>query len=88
METRMRNPLTLEAFADWAEKMPADEQYEWCDDSDCACGQYADAAKVSGSYRAHPHPSPDNAFWLKAEQAAFEWPRTFGSLAARLRAAV
>ena len=35
----MKNPLSLEAFADWLEGKPAEQKYEyWC--QECAIGGY------------------------------------------------
>lgn len=36
----MRNPLSLEAFADWLGTMPAKERYTWAVPRQCAIGQW------------------------------------------------
>lgn len=82
----MRNPLTLAAFADWAEKMPAGEVYDYCDESNCACAQYARSLGLIDQWM---HSKP-NSFWHVMDDYAFagiDRTPTFGSLAARLRAA-
>lgn len=38
----MRNPLSLEAFADWLGTMPADQLYEYGDINGCAVCQFFD----------------------------------------------
>lgn len=74
----MRNPLSLEAFADWCEKKPADEEYYYPDPTICACGQYA---KYLGM-----NPSEVIGFSDLNLYAALS-PWTFGALAQRLREA-
>lgn len=81
----MKPQLSLEAFADWCEKQPADEYYQYSVPSQCACAQYQ---KSLGIYR----PgwlcyAAGNSFWLIADGFARVGPYTFGALAARLRAA-
>lgn len=36
----MKNPLSLEAFADWCEAKEPTETYYYMDGSSCACAQY------------------------------------------------
>ena len=77
----MKPQLTIEAFADWCEKQPADKRYNYENSSECAVAQYLThlgAVKVK--------------LWSHEVEAAFgnvvdESPWTFGALAARLRAA-
>jgi hypothetical protein len=80
----MRHPLSLEAFADWCEKQPADKGYDWDDPYYCACAQYA-------KFLGHPDwwlTSGKNGFWYKADRIAQNSGagRTYGALASRLRA--
>jgi hypothetical protein len=72
--------LSLEAFADWAEKQPAKQKYDYWDTETCACTQFANSAgivRITDDIR---------DFWVNAQSIACELPRTFGALAARLRA--
>lgn len=84
-----KNPLTIEAFAEWAEKQPADKTYEYIDSTRCACFQYSAAIGMDTS-QAIPAWRQDlydgSAFWHRVDDAAAETPYTFGALAARLRA--
>lgn len=82
-----RDPLTLEAFAEWCETKPAGRAYDYGDPCNCACAQYAESIDV-------PYIVADavehGSFWEKAEYHAVncEDPdRTFGALAKRLREA-
>jgi len=85
-----KNLLTIEAFAEWAEKQPADEAYVFCDWRECACGQYAASLGIDSI--AWSVAMLDDAilggrgFWVTANSTAYGKPRTFGALAARLRA--
>jgi hypothetical protein len=36
----MRNPLSLEALADWSETRDPDEQYQYSSPRECLCAQY------------------------------------------------
>lgn len=85
----MKNPLSLEAFADWAEKRLPEAEYSYFHIPSCACSQYADYLGLSEVWWAAndfiDHSRGD--FWSTADGFAFALPHTFGALAARLRAA-
>jgi hypothetical protein len=83
--TLMRHPLSLEAFASWCEKQPADKAYEWEDPFRCACSQYASSLGFLDRWIG----SGKEGFWYKADRIAGNHGlgRTFGALASRLRAA-
>ena len=74
--------LTIEAFADWCEKQPAEKEYKYTAPRVCACGQYASWLGWKGSWL-----TSETQFWAAADDFAIEPPHTFGALAARLRAA-
>ncbi|TPN03837.1 hypothetical protein FJ973_29790 [Mesorhizobium sp. B2-1-3] len=76
----MKPQLTIEAFADWCEKQPAERKYPFMSMDDCACAQYAKALGIGNWVSA-------STFWRVAEDIALDRPWTFGALAARLRAA-
>lgn len=84
----MKPQLTIEAFADWCEKQPADEAYDFYA-KDCAWGQFLTSLGVEyacvgfntwtgsdGQRRCFPS---GIAFPVEEE------PHTFGALASRLR---
>lgn len=88
----MRPQLTIEAFADWCEKQPAEKSYNWASEDNCACAQYAKALGMPDAFEGR---YSTDGFWAKADQIALrddfifraDWSDTFGNLAARLRAA-
>lgn len=82
----MKNQLTIKAFAEWCEKQPADKQYAYTDSNICACGQYAQTLGISRRQWTDSKYSNGRNFWAKADNAASDWPWTFGGLASRLRA--
>lgn len=82
----MRNPLTLEAFAEFCESKPADEEYAFTSPSRCACGQYASSLGIGPEW-IWDHVQ-FGRFWSDPHVEASRMPRTFGALAARLRAAI
>lgn len=83
----MKNMLSIEAFADWCEKQPADKAYDYLDPYNCACAQYA--ANLGLAYRVIC-PSETGSFWERAEWIAVPDDNfstaSFSDLAARLRA--
>lgn len=80
----MKNQLSLEAFADWCEKKPANEEYFWTDADICACGQYAASLGLQGNW-----PLKKDTFWFDANMIALlTMPHTFGALARRLCEAI
>ena len=83
----MRNPLTLEAFAEWCEKQPAEKEFDYIDPQRCACAQYADHIKFEGDWLLSMADKPGD-FWGVMDTHALHLfkPRTFGALASRLRA--
>jgi hypothetical protein len=79
-----KNLLTIEAFAEWAERQPADKSYHWFSEDDCAAAQYA---KFLGLHRDFLE-RESGSFWNRASKAALDMRRarhTFGALAKRLR---
>lgn len=87
----MRNPLSLEAFADWCARKPADGEYDWADTNGCAFCQYLTSVGlpirrvdiyswVDEHWRTHPLPEG-------VAGAVAQYPWTFGALSSRLRAA-
>lgn len=96
----MTSFLTLEAFAEWCEKQPADGRYDPADPYNCAATQFIRAIEprcvISGwgdyiAYRgwwpfrrAVRFETPVN---LLRGGGVFEHPHTFGALAKRLREA-
>lgn len=78
----MRNPLTIEAFAEWAEKKPANETYDYCSSEACAAAQYLQSLGVQ-KYNLPSYKLPKG--WLGPLQTG---PDTFGALAQRLRASL
>ena len=85
----MKPQLTLEAFADWCEKQPANESYEYFDVCNCAVAQYARHLGIN--YKpVCASDAPEATFWQRAEWEAcptFDDDPRWGALAARLRAA-
>jgi hypothetical protein len=79
-----KNLLTIEAFAEWAEKQPADKEYDYLSNH-CACGQYAEAIGVQGDFLSILGASKENSFWDIVDTVACRGTRTFGALAKRLR---
>ena len=78
----MKPQLSLEAFADWCEKQPADRTYTYANKENCACGQYADSLGLSD------WSIWNSKFWYEADSVALlTGERTFGALASRLRSA-
>jgi hypothetical protein len=80
----MKPQLTLEAFADWCEKQPAEKTYNYADCNRCACGQYAATLGLQGWAGVKVYQPGE--FWYEANCAA-AWEDTFGALAKRLRSA-
>lgn len=80
----MKPQLTIEAFADWCSKQPADRGYNYHCAEACACGQYAaslgmkEYAWIDGYWG-------ETSFWRSANNHARIEPHTFGSLSLRLR---
>lgn len=75
----MSNPISLEAFADWCSKQPAEWEYDYWDVGRCACAQYAKEASLI--FR------PEfGSEWDEADGLAGDLPHTFGALTKRLRA--
>lgn len=79
----MKNVLTKEAFAEWCEKHPADEFYDYWHSGNCACGQYAKHIGLFGHWLGNSH----TPFWMVSNDKAAVFPHTFGALASRLRGA-
>jgi hypothetical protein len=89
----MRNPLSIEAFAEFCEKKPADERYNLYRRMDCALGQFAQSLGFIGStgnfeieigpHKSRPLVGLDS--WC-AHGVLAKTPWTFGALAERLKA--
>jgi len=84
------NPLTLEAFAGWCESKPADEEYDYESNENCAIAQYFRHVGM-------PATSIGGFTWCDVDGNYHELPRgfddpagaapyTFGALASGLRA--
>lgn len=83
----MKPQLTLEAFANWCAKQPADNRYDYDCVGECALTQYAASLGLPTPYGEAPDsPIHTSAFWGVANNKACFGVRTFGALAARLRA--
>lgn len=80
----MKNMLTLEAFADWAEKQPAEKEYDYSQSRYCAAAQYLQSIGVV-NFVLQSWDLP--AGWAKALNPIDGGAMTFGSLATRLRKA-
>jgi len=91
----MKNLLTLEAFADWAEKKPADEVFDITSPWSCAVAQYAHSLGFTGATCEFEINAGDERviaiakltpelMWSGPEKGV---DRTFGALASRLRTA-
>lgn len=80
----MKNPLSIEAFADWCEKQPADRGYNYAAPSNCAAAQYLKSVGVL-RYRLRSYELPDG--WNACLNPFDGGECTFGALAKRLRAA-
>lgn len=89
----MRNPLSIEAFADWCEKQPAYRLYNYSNCRHCAFAQYLEhlgfrGASVDGSsFSLTGKFEDDRPLSAVIDRAVYEEPNTFGALASRLRAA-
>lgn len=82
----MKNMLSLEAFADWAGKQPAEKKYDYSRSQYCAAAQYLQSIGVQ-RYVLSSSELPVG--WDDALNP-FPWQPgqyTFGNLAARLRKA-
>lgn len=86
----MRNPLTIEAFADWCETKPSIEHYHYWSNN-CAVGQFLSHAGIEvecvGGTTWTPKGFPVGAMEIPSamvDPLAYA-PHTFGALAARLR---
>ncbi len=76
----MKPQLTIEAFADWCEKQPADGVYDYTHSSSCAVAQFLQSAGVQ-NYDLFPWEIPE-----RFQEPVREYPWAFGALSARLRA--
>ena len=95
----MRNPLSIEAFADWCEKKPADETYDAGDTHACALAQYARSIGFphgmgngcgTGIYMRRFFGDWRQVTFLPSKNnlgTPLSKPHTFGALAKRLREA-
>lgn len=92
----MRNPISIEAFAEFCERKPAGEVYEYVDNRNCAFGQYLQFLGFESpnvgpwSWQANgvaDRPLPSRRKMRDALNGCGE-PRTFDALARRLRAAM
>lgn len=80
----MQNPLTLEAFADWAGKQPRDKRYNYENAHVCACAQYAESLGLN--FREILSIVPRESIWRTMDNIAGDAiPHTFGNLHDKLR---
>lgn len=88
----MKNPLSLEAFADWCAKQPTDAEYRYDNIVDCACGRYFRSLGIDAHYSGYHE-------WLgfyrrriphsdEMDRLASVRPHTFGALTERVRGAI
>lgn len=90
----MKNILTLEAFAEWVEKQPAEKTFDYFDPKNCAFCQYLKGlgfkrAQVGGHDYSLTGRFEDDRLLPEgiAPSVLCGSTNTFGALAARLRAA-
>lgn len=93
----MKNPISIEAFADWCDKQSADRVYDYKNGHECAFAQYLVALGFMPCVNEeaycldHLLMTKDLSAWrplpFGLDLAVYEFPRTFGALAGRLRAA-
>lgn len=81
----MKPQLSLEAFADWCEKQPAELAYDWHSTWSCAIARYVKTLGDDDLYRKVSNLRTSSG--VLCERLALTRPWTFGALAARLRAA-
>lgn len=85
----MKNPLSVEAFADWLATMPADDEYDWRYSLYCAIGQYLHATAPHIKPFACYYVTPDNdhkPYPAGFDRIAFtDGPHTFGAALHRAR---
>jgi hypothetical protein len=84
----MKPQLTIEAFADWCERQPAERAYDYHDYRTCACAQYAATIGLSPDEWIDKAIGCPETMWGTANCEANSKPWTFGALAIRLRAQV
>lgn len=74
---------TLEAFAEFCEKQPADKEYDYCTAAECAVAQYLSSIKAP---KVKLNSSEiDAMFGVTVGNAVVDEPHTFSALAKRLR---
>ncbi len=76
----MKPQLSIEAFAEFCERKPARQKYDFCDAKNCALAQFLKAADVQ-NFELATHEIPSAFRW---QIQLGSW--TFGALAKRLRA--
>lgn len=85
----MKPQFTIEAFADFCAKKPANEKYDYGWPRACACGQFFASLGIEAGYAGlgqwASYGNPISAS-LAFDNAAKTKPHTFGALATRLRA--
>lgn len=93
----MQNPFTREAFLAWVERQPAEQEYVFADNYNCALAQYgkflgfADATsgvrfnadESTSDYIRHD--IHQHHYFEGISRALVDYPQTFGALAERLR---
>lgn len=81
----MKPQLSIEAFADWCEKQPAEREYDYYNWRECACAQYAATLGISAEAWINHAIDHATSMWGEANCIASEAPFTFGALSLRLR---
>ena len=91
----MRNPLSLEAFADWLEKQPGEKKYKYISATQCLICQYFNAigldfialdSRAWCDHNYEDHKLPDHFNDIAHGVGDDLWTRhTFGSAARRAR---
>ena len=89
----MRNPITIEAFAEWCERQPPHAGYYYGDVKGCAFCQYLKSIGISspivgGAGWTPSCGSPSRSFPTHLARALAVTPYTYGALASRLRNAI
>lgn len=85
----MRNPLSIEAIADWASKQEPDRLYDYTDPHKCALCKYFDSIGLAyrqvGPWSWHSKNKNEHRLEPKLIEALNAAPLTYGALAERLR---
>ena len=85
----MKNPLTIEAFADWLEKQPPEKEYDYSNCRGCLVFQYLTAVGIpitsTGSTTFSTNDGQEHILPYELDIVAARHPHTFGKAAIRAR---